>query len=76
MLNILSNLSPSYFILSGHVILISFIYWDDTSFQKEFQVAGERIWRKYYIQVVIPKHRRGFSKSVYISAHYSALDNI
>lgn len=36
------SVSPNYSILSGHFY---FIYWDYTSFQEEFQVAGERIWR-------------------------------
>lgn len=50
-LNILSNLSPSYSIFSGHVIFILLIYLNYISFQKEFQVSrreyGENITSKW-----------------------------
>lgn len=68
---ILSNLSSNYSILSGRVIFILFIYWYYTSFQKESQAAGERIRRKRYTQVVMPKLGRGFFTFPLIVLHYT-----
>lgn len=58
-LNILSNLSPSYSTLSGHVIFILLIYLVYISFQKEFQVEN---MEKTLHPNAMPKHGRGFSK--------------